>query len=95
MTITRQWIMGGRSRGGGWTRIQLDAIGVPWPPQRGWIDRVCGRHLSADRQRTFETGRISTLSRRTAPSHRRARPVPYRYVAPAFMQPWNDDEVAK
>lgn len=25
-----------RSRAGGWNRIQLDALGVEWPPKKGW-----------------------------------------------------------
>lgn len=29
-----------RTPSGGWTSAQLAAWGVPWPPPRGWKDRL-------------------------------------------------------
>ena len=31
---------------GGYTRKQLDALGVPWPPTKGWKRKVVGRRIS-------------------------------------------------
>jgi hypothetical protein len=31
---------------GGWTKRQLEALGVDWPPQKGWIERVVGTHIN-------------------------------------------------
>ena len=36
MPLTEAQIEAGRSRKGGWTRAQLAAWGVPWPPPKGW-----------------------------------------------------------
>ena len=38
--MTREEIMAARTPNGGWTRKQLAAWGVEWPPQKGWIDRI-------------------------------------------------------
>ncbi len=54
MTITRDWVMKHRTANGGWTRVQLGAIGVAWPPRRGWVDLVCGRTITPDQQKVFE-----------------------------------------
>jgi hypothetical protein len=27
---------------GGFSRVVLEALGVPWPPKRGWKDRIIG-----------------------------------------------------
>src|SRR5271165_7138267 len=36
MPLTDAQIEAGRSPKGGWTREQLAAWGVPWPPPKGW-----------------------------------------------------------
>lgn len=33
-------IMAARSPGGGWTRDVLAGWGVPWPPAKGWKERL-------------------------------------------------------
>ena len=38
ITITRDMIRLGISKGG-YNKKQLQALGVPWPPEKGWIDR--------------------------------------------------------
>lgn len=40
MKLTREEIEAGRSPKGGWTRAQLAAWGVPWPPPKGWRKRL-------------------------------------------------------
>jgi hypothetical protein len=39
---TRDEVFDARTPKGGWTRSQLENWGVPWPPQKGWIARLCG-----------------------------------------------------
>ncbi len=29
-----------RTRRGGWTRADLDSLGVPWPPTKGWRQQL-------------------------------------------------------
>ena len=40
MRLTAEEIEAGRSPRGGWTRAQLAAWGVPWPPPKGWQQRL-------------------------------------------------------
>ena len=48
MIVTRELIKSGQTKAGGWTKSQLEIIGVSWPPQKGWADRVCGTHISKE-----------------------------------------------
>lgn len=36
-----------RTPAGGWTRDQLAAWGVPWPPPKGWKDELAERWQAA------------------------------------------------
>jgi hypothetical protein len=40
--MTTEMIRSQRSSNGGWSRRQLDAIGVEWPPKKGWLDAAAG-----------------------------------------------------
>lgn len=46
MLITKDLIERGRSDAGGWNRAQLEAIGVPWPPDRHWQRQTIGLAIS-------------------------------------------------
>ena len=46
MIVTKDWIEQFQTPGGGWTKKQLEAIGVKWPPAKGWKDRVNGSFIS-------------------------------------------------
>jgi len=35
-----------RTPAGGWTREQLAAWGVPWPPPKGWMADLARRHAA-------------------------------------------------
>ena len=53
-TVTREWIFANTTDRGAWTREQLKAIGVDWPPRAGWIDRCEGLCITDDAKRSFE-----------------------------------------
>ena len=55
MIITRKYIMKFRTDRGAWTKPQIEALGIEWPPRKGWIDRLHGKHLSRDNQIQFES----------------------------------------
>lgn len=40
MKITRDFIIQNKSVTGGWNNAQLSALGLEWPPKRGWFDRI-------------------------------------------------------
>ena len=54
MIITRLWITDNKTKKGAWTKLQLRAIGIPWPPVSGWIQRAVGREITEDQQLAFE-----------------------------------------
>jgi hypothetical protein len=53
-TITNEWLVEHRSPRGGWTRDQLIAIDVAWPPVYGWKRRAIGREISHAAKTRFE-----------------------------------------
>ena len=61
MVITDKFIVQGISKNGGWTRAQLELLGVEWPPTRGWKGRIIGNELS-DSDAEFETNFAALVS---------------------------------
>jgi hypothetical protein len=53
VAITDQLIDAGESERGGWSKAQLTILGVAWPPQTGWKDRVRGRIISQSEAERF------------------------------------------
>lgn len=42
-SVTLEEIEAGKTPAGGWTKEQLARWGVPWPPPRGWKERLARR----------------------------------------------------
>ena len=53
--ITRGWVDEHKTAGGAWKAKQLSAIGVRWPPARGWPERVEGATISQSARLLFES----------------------------------------
>ena len=51
--LTRELIEQHKTARGGWTRAQLQAIGVGWPPPRGWVQAAIDREISPEDFRVF------------------------------------------
>lgn len=45
MKITDEWVRANATRNGGYTRKQLELIGVDWPPIAGWKKEISGREI--------------------------------------------------
>lgn len=43
MLVTTEILERGKSKSGGWSRNQLGALGVMWPPRNGWKKEVLGK----------------------------------------------------
>jgi hypothetical protein len=56
VSLTRDLLMLGMTSRGGYTRAQLEAIGEPWPPQKGWKSRCVGRKLERSKIEAFIGG---------------------------------------
>ena len=55
MILTKQYIHKHSTKSGGFTEPQLMAIGVAWPPKKGWISRSVGKEISDGEQWLFES----------------------------------------
>ena len=55
MRITREWLHRHATKGRAWNRKQLQVLGVPWPPTKGWLSRAVGRELSESDRAAFES----------------------------------------
>lgn len=54
MVITNDWIAEHATGKAGWTRQQLDCLGVAWPPVKGWRSRLIGTQIPDAKAREFE-----------------------------------------
>ena len=46
MKLTLEILMQYRTPKGLWRKVQLQALGLSWPPPHGWIKQVVGMELS-------------------------------------------------
>lgn len=53
MRITEKWIREHATERGGWTKKQLAALGVAWPPALGWIKRLAGKEITEQQCQAF------------------------------------------
>ena len=57
LKITRDYIESNKTARGAWTKVQIEALGIEWPPTGGWIDRLIGEVISPEQARRFEQGK--------------------------------------
>lgn len=56
MRPTLDWLEQHMTSGIGVARRQLEALGEPWPPTKGWKHRACQRDITNEQHIIFETG---------------------------------------
>ena len=66
VTITDRLLDAGKSERGGWSKAQLTILGVAWPLQTGWKDRVRGRIISQSKAERFVSLRSGAIARQRA-----------------------------
>ena len=57
LVITRDYINDNKTKRGAWTKVQIEALGIEWPPKHGWIDRLIGEVISPEQANRFEQGK--------------------------------------
>jgi hypothetical protein len=57
VTLTREMVHAGKSNRGGWTKAQVSLLGVEWPPQPGWIERLDGTRIREETYNAFLAAR--------------------------------------
>jgi hypothetical protein len=54
--VTLEWLMWFASSSGGWTAAQCIALGVTWPPEKGWLRKRVGQSITPMLAAAFEHG---------------------------------------
>lgn len=62
MKLTRQFIMEHRTLKGSWTRSQIEALGIEWPPRQGWIDTAIGKEIGNQQVLIFTAKKPAKLT---------------------------------
>lgn len=62
--ITKQWLEQHKTDKGGWTATQLAAIGLSWPPAKGWNKQIIGRRITPEQVAKFESGWVRKSNRK-------------------------------
>lgn len=57
MIVTKRYLLQHRTDKGAWTRAQIEALGISWPPAKGWQDEVIGNVLTEEKRVEFEAKR--------------------------------------
>lgn len=54
MILTKEYINRYRTNKGAFTQSQVEALGLIWPPEKGWINRLVGTEISEENAKVFE-----------------------------------------
>ena len=57
--VTKKWIMENRTVKGAWTKAQIHALGMTWPPRKGWIGEIVGKMITDENARLFEASKTT------------------------------------
>ena len=57
MTVTEKWLRSNMNGGIGITAKQLKALGLPCPPQKGWLKNTLGKEITEKQAKAFENGK--------------------------------------
>ena len=57
MILTERYIKEHATAKGGWTKKQIEALGLSWPTEKGWIERLIGTEISETQRLAFEDGK--------------------------------------
>lgn len=52
--ITKYWLNKHKTKNGGWTKMQIAALGLCWPLSKGWQNIVIGKEVNPIQKENFE-----------------------------------------
>lgn len=55
--VTAEWLNANRTAKGAFTRKQVLALGIKWPPTAGWMQSISGELITSEQARAFESGK--------------------------------------
>ena len=53
-TVTKMWLRQNKTVAGGYSKLQVECLGVTWPPPKGWLNSVVGKEISIEAKGMFE-----------------------------------------
>lgn len=53
MKLTHELLMKYRTPKGAWRKVQIEALGLTWPPRHGWAKEVVGKELTEEQWQQF------------------------------------------
>ena len=53
VTITMEMLMHGQSIFGGWSRKQVECLGIEWPLRKGWMREAVGKEVTKEAAQQF------------------------------------------
>lgn len=54
MIITDEWLNKNKTPSGGYNKKQFDILGIQYPPQKGWKEKIIGKYLSEEEVKKIE-----------------------------------------
>ncbi len=54
MIITDDWLIKNKTPAGGYNKKQFDILGIEYPPQKGWKEKIIGKDLCEEKVKEFE-----------------------------------------
>jgi hypothetical protein len=66
-TISISWLRRHATKGCGWTRRQIEALGLPYPQSAGWPQRIAGTQITQAQRAAFEAASKAKPGASTAP----------------------------
>ena len=61
LIVTKQFLDAHKTKSGGYNRRQLEAIGVKWPPGKGWKSAVIGLNVTPKQVELFIKCKIKVI----------------------------------
>ena len=69
--VTIDYINKHKTEKGAWTRKQILALGIKWPPKSGWKQELDGTYITQEKAREFEDGKTQ---------HAEFKPMKYKKI---------------
>jgi hypothetical protein len=55
LKITKQWLLDNKTARGGYTKPQIEALGLDWKLEKGWMGRLVGTEISVENAAIVES----------------------------------------
>lgn len=64
--VTKEWLKAHATNGCGFTKAQIEALGLNYPVQSGWIDAVAGMWITEEQAEKYQNSRRKKKKKESA-----------------------------